>query len=140
MPRFLFSEQFADFRGTLSEVRSDHICMKRIAINAITDAPSVPGSFVHVETGERYADRAEEFVDAQEVAVQGGEDDLRGVTLFRNQQLAFLVPFYVLGSLLLHGRLVLFLTQSDRHEAIVGLCARFIVSACRRSNESRNGN
>lgn len=89
--------------------------------------PSVPGSLVHVEVGEGYADRAEELVDPQEVTMQGGEDDLGGVTLFRNQQLAFLMPLHVLDSLLLHRRLVLFLAESDCHEAVVGLCAKHFI-------------
>jgi len=104
----------------------------QFAINAIANAPSISGSLVHVEAGERYADSAEEFVDTQEVAVQGCEDDFRGVSLLRDQQLAFLVPFHVLGSLLLHRRLVLFLAECDRHEAIIGLCDTYIHnSACR---------
>lgn len=96
----------------------------QFTINAIVNAPSVPGPLVHVEARERYADGAEELVDTQEVAVQGGEDDLRGVSLRRDLQLAFLVPFHVLDGLLLHRRLVLFLAECDRHEAIIGLCVR----------------
>lgn len=98
----------------------------QFAINTIVNAPSVSRPLVHVEAGERYADGAEELVDTQEVAVQGGEDNFRGVSLFRDQQLAFLVPFHVLDSLFLHRRLVLFLAECDRHEAIVGLCIRTV--------------
>lgn len=112
----------------------------QFAINSIANAPSVSGPFVHVEAGERYADGAEELVDTQEVAVQGSEDDFRGVSLLRDLQLAFLVPFHVLGSLFLHRRLVLFLAECDRHEAIVGLCVCIVHnSACRFATWARIG-
>lgn len=46
-------------------------------------APSVSRPLVYVEARQRYADGAEELVDTQEIAMQGGEDDLRGVALLR---------------------------------------------------------
>lgn len=96
----------------------------QFAINVIANAPSILGPFVHIETGKRYADGAEELVNTQEVAMQSGEDDFRGISLRRDQQLAFLMPFHVLGSLLLHRGLVLFLAECDCHEAVVGFCTR----------------
>lgn len=54
--------------------------------------------------------------------MQGREDDLRGVALLRDQQLALLVPFHVLGGLFFHRCLVLFLAEGNRHETVVGLC------------------
>lgn len=74
----------------------------QFAINVIANAPSIPGPFVYIKAGKRYADGAEELVNTQEVAMQSGEDDFRGVSLLRDQQFAFLMPFHVLGSLLLH--------------------------------------
>lgn len=54
----------------------------QFAINyTIADAPSVLGPLVHVEARERYADGAEELVDTQEIAMQGSEDDLGGISL-----------------------------------------------------------
>lgn len=96
----------------------------QFAINVITNTPSIPGPLVHIEAGKRYADGAEELVNTHEVAMQSGEDDFRGISLLRDQQLAFLMPFHVLGSLFLHRGLVLFLAECDCHEAVVGLCIR----------------
>lgn len=47
------------------------------------NVPSILWSLVNIETGERYADSAEEFVDTQEVAMKGRKDNLCGVPLFR---------------------------------------------------------
>lgn len=47
------------------------------------NVPSVPWSLVNVEAGERYADGAEELVDAQEISMKSRKDNLRGVSLFR---------------------------------------------------------
>lgn len=56
----------------------------QFAINAIANTPSVFRPLVHVEAGEWYADGAKELVDTQEVAMQGGEDDFRSVSLLRD--------------------------------------------------------
>lgn len=84
--------------------------------------PSILGSLVNVETRQGNANGAEKFVDAEEITVQCREDDFRGVSLFWYGQFAFLVPFHVLGGLLFHRGLVLFLAEGNRHEAVVGLC------------------